>query len=81
MNKQLKKLAALFMIGFFTAPLFVYGGPLDRDPMQERYNPAAKDMLRVPGVVGSYEQEALGSLQQAGLSVSIKRIKIGRAHV
>jgi len=62
------------IMGVLLAPALASAGPLDRGPMQERYNPAAKDMLRVPGVVGSYEQEALGSLQQAGLSVNVKRI-------
>jgi len=60
--------------GLLILPVLGITGPLDRGPMQERDNPAAKDMLRVPGVVGSYEQEALGSLQQAGLSVNVKRI-------
>jgi len=49
-------------------------GTLDRGAMQERYNQSAKDMLRVPGVVGSYEQNALSLLQQSGLTVKIKRI-------
>ena len=50
------------------------GGSLDRGAMPERYNGATKDMLRVPGVVGSYEQDALSLLQQSGLAVKIKRI-------
>ena len=51
-----------------------FGSSLDRGSMQERYNPTTKDMLRVPGVVGSSEQDALNLLQQSGLSVKIKRI-------
>ena len=49
-------------------------GPLDREPAQQRYNPAAETMLRVPGVVGLYEDEALAVLQQAGLGVRLERI-------
>ncbi|WP_020674978.1 PASTA domain-containing protein [Geopsychrobacter electrodiphilus] len=51
-----------------------FSGTLDRGAMQERYNGSAKDMLRVPGVVGTYEQNALNLLQQSGLAVKIKRI-------
>lgn len=50
-------------------------GPLDREPSQHRYNPAAENMLRVPGVVGLDEGQALDVLQQAGLAVKVKRIK------
>ena len=49
-------------------------GPLNREPAQQRYNPAAETMLRVPGVVGLYEDEALAVLQQAGLGVRLERI-------
>jgi len=59
------------------ALMLVFGsvdaGPLDREPGQ-RQNPAAENMLRVPGVVGLYEAEALATLQQAGLAVRIRRI-------
>ena len=48
--------------------------PLDREPGQ-RQNPAADNMLRVPGVVGLYEDEAMIALQQAGLAARVKRIR------
>jgi len=51
----------------------VNAGPLDREPGQ-RQNPAAENMLRVPGVVGLYEDEAMAALQQAGLGVRLERI-------
>jgi len=50
-------------------------GPLDRDPMRQRYNPSTENMLRIPGVVGMYEQEAVDLLQQIGLSVNVKYIR------
>lgn len=49
-------------------------GPLDRGPMQQRNNPATENMLRVPGVVGLYLDEAMAVLQQAGLAVRLVRI-------
>ncbi len=53
-------------------PASALAGALDRGPMQQRYNPAAEDMLRVPGVVGMYEQDAMATLQQAGLAPEIR---------
>jgi hypothetical protein len=56
-------------------PGLVSAGALDRGPMPERYNPVAQEMLRIPGVVGLYEREALSLLQQAGLSPDIEYIR------
>ena len=60
--------------GILVSPALGFAGPLDREPPQQRFNPAAENMLRVPGVVGTYENEAMSSLQQAGLAVDVKRI-------
>ena len=46
-------------------------GPLDRTS-EPRTNPVVDDMLRIPGVVGLSKQEAMSTLQQAGLSPIIK---------
>lgn len=46
-------------------------GPLDRTDMGPRVNPATNDMLRVPGVVGMDSQNAMATLQQAGLNPRI----------
>ena len=50
-------------------------GPLDRTNTQPRTNPTSQSMIRVPGVVGTDLQSAMSSIQQAGLSVSIKPSK------
>lgn len=71
---MIRRLVLNVSLGYMLAIPSVFAGPLDRGPMQQRYNPAAESMLRVPGVVGMYEQEALFMLQQSGLAVSIKRI-------
>lgn len=65
---------ASFMSVLFL-PVTGFSGPLDRGSMQERYNPAAESMLRVPGVVGMYEQDARAYLQQSGLAVDVEHIK------
>lgn len=43
--------------------------------MGQPANPAANDMLRVPGVVGMDYQSALATLQQAGLNPRVHRIR------
>ncbi|MDT8367467.1 MAG: PASTA domain-containing protein, partial [bacterium] len=48
------------------------GGALDRGPSQQRYNQAADEMIRVPGVVGMYESDAMAILQQAGVAPNIE---------
>jgi len=68
------KVVAVALIGVASASQVAVAGALDRGPMQQRYNPAAENMMRVPGVVGVYEQDALSMLQQAGLAVTVKRI-------
>ncbi len=53
-------------------PVWAWSGALDRGPMQQRYNPSAESMIRVPGVIGLDEMQAMSSLQQAGLTVRIE---------
>jgi len=72
--KPIGVMAVVALLGGFVTFHVATAGPLDRGPMQQRYNPAAENMMRVPGVVGVYEEEALSLLQQAGLAVTIKRI-------
>lgn len=55
--------------------LVLSAGPLDRTNVQPRTNPTSQSMIRVPGVVGMDQQSAMSSIQQAGLSVSIKPSK------
>lgn len=47
-------------------------GPLDRQDIEPRRNPAADSMIRVPGVVGMDYQGAMQALQQAGLNPILK---------
>ncbi len=59
--------------------VFMFGGnalagPLDR-MSEPRTNPAVDDMLRIPGVVGLSRQEALATLQQAGLNPVLKLVR------
>ncbi len=68
-----RHLCAVLGLVLLVAAAGVNAGPLDREPGQ-RQNPAAENMLRVPGVVGLYEDEAMAALQQAGLGVQVKRI-------
>ncbi|MDT8284038.1 MAG: PASTA domain-containing protein, partial [Thermovirgaceae bacterium] len=49
-----------------------FAGALVRGPMQQRYNQAADEMIRVPGVVGMYESDAMAILQQAGVAPNIE---------
>ena len=64
-------IVTLFISGLLS-PALVLAGALDRGPMQQRYNPAAEEMIRIPGVVGMYEQDALAVLQQAGVDPEIR---------
>ncbi|MFQ5736500.1 MAG: PASTA domain-containing protein [Thermodesulfobacteriota bacterium] len=50
-------------------------GPLDRRSMEPRRNPAADDMIRIPGVVGMDYRDAMAYLQEAGLNPQLERIK------
>ena len=59
-------------ISALLSPVLALAGALDRGPMQQRYNPAAEEMIRIPGVIGMYEQDALAVLQQAGVAPEIK---------
>ncbi len=52
---------------FFFVASTLQAGPLDRTS-EPRTNPAVDNMLRIPGVVGLSQQEALITLQQAGLN-------------
>ncbi|RME52191.1 MAG: PASTA domain-containing protein, partial [Caldilineae bacterium] len=69
-GQTLKKIALTALLVLF--PAVGWTGALDRGPMQQRYNPAAESMIRVPGVVGLDEQQALSILQQAGLTVRVR---------
>jgi len=55
---------ALMALGL---PLAGWAGPLDRGPMEQRYNQTADEMIRVPGTVGMWEPDAMAVLQQAGV--------------
>ena len=70
------KLNKLFLAAFSAAALMVpvtgFAGALDRGAPQQRYNQAADEMIRVPGTVGMYEQDAQAALQQAGVSANIQ---------
>lgn len=67
---------ALLMIAIlFVVSNWTLAGPLDRRTMEPRRNPAADDMIRIPGVVGMNYREAMMYLQQAGLNPQLKRIK------
>jgi len=70
--KNCRVVTALLFISALLLPAPVIAGALDRGPMQQRYNPAAEEMIRIPGVVGMYEQDALATLQQAGVAPDIK---------
>ncbi len=72
--------AAGFISGFGLLIDNAQAGPLDREPMEQRYNPAAENMLRIPGVVGMFEQDARDMLQQAGLAVDVRYIKEGNKY-
>jgi len=59
----------LIVIGL---PCAGWAGALDRGPSQQRYNQAADEMIRVPGTVGMWEQDAMAVLQQAGVVPSVE---------
>ncbi|MEJ2346410.1 MAG: PASTA domain-containing protein [Gammaproteobacteria bacterium] len=63
----------LLVLLFAAAPLMA--GPLDRTDAGPRINPATNNMLRVPGVVGMDYQNALATLQQAGLNPRLHTIR------
>lgn len=67
------RILTIFFVLLLAGPAFA--GPLDRSSTGPRVNPAADDMIRVPGVVGMHYKDGLDILQQAGLSPAIKRIK------
>lgn len=50
-------------------------GPLDRQNVQQRSNPVTQSMIRVPGVVGQEQAQAMMSIQAVGLNVSVKKAK------
>lgn len=54
---------------------WLYAGALDRQNVQPRTNEATQSMIRVPGVVGQDSANAMSSLQQAGLNVSVLEAK------
>jgi len=66
----MKPLAAMLLV-----PL-MYGSAmasaLDRRASEPRNNPAVNDMVRVPGVAGMDEANAMAILQQAGLNPQVK---------
>lgn len=57
-------------VAIVLAAPFALAGPLDRQAgdLETRSNPAANNMLRVPGVIGAAPEDAMGQLQQAGLT-------------
>ncbi|NOY86753.1 MAG: PASTA domain-containing protein [Deltaproteobacteria bacterium] len=73
------KLRKMFIAALFVSaillPMRGFTGALDRGPMQQRYNQAADEMIRVPGVVGMYEQDAMAVLQQAGVAPNVEYAK------
>lgn len=46
-------------------------GALDRQNVQPRTNPVTQSMIRVPGVVGQVQANAMAAIQQVGLNVSV----------
>ena len=66
-------LALTVSAALFATPAL--SGPLDRQNTGPRVNPAAEKMMRVPGVVGMRYQDAMTTLQQAGLNAFVKVIK------
>ncbi|MFW6324889.1 MAG: hypothetical protein ACOC0U_07490, partial [Desulfovibrionales bacterium] len=70
---MIRVLTTTCMLMFFAA-IQASAGPLDRDP-GPRYNPAADNMLRVPGVVGYHLHSGLAILQQSGLTPHVKTIR------
>ncbi|MDF1581405.1 MAG: PASTA domain-containing protein [Desulfuromonadales bacterium] len=74
---RIARIAVLIFSGLSFASV-AFAGALDRGPMQERYNPTAQQMLRVPGVIGLYEQDALAYLQQAGVAPEVKYVRAER---
>ena len=69
-NQTLKFLVITFLI--VGLPLPGWAGALDRGPAQQRYNQAADEMIRVPGVVGMWESDAMAVLQQSGVVPNIE---------
>ncbi len=73
--KKTLSIPALSCVFVFSLALALCAGPLDRTNVQPRTNPTTQSMIRVPGVVGVDWQTAMSSIQQAGLSVSVKPSK------
>jgi hypothetical protein len=76
MNKNTGAVFVLILVvlGSHLADL-ANAGPLDRAPSGARRNPAADNMIRIPGVIGFSFSAAMGILQQAGLSPEIEIMK------
>ncbi len=70
--KLYQTVIAALAVGGMLLPGAVQAGALDRGPMQQRYNQAADEMIRVPGVLGMWEQDAMAVLQQAGVVPNIE---------
>jgi len=71
MNLYRFRIFAGVVIGL-SLPVMALAGALDRGPMQQRYNQAADEMIRVPGVVGMYEADAMAVLQQSGVALNVE---------
>ena len=69
-SKVLKFLVSILIV--VGIPHAGWAGALDRGPSQQRYNQAADEMIRVPGVVGMWEQDAMAVLQQSGVAPNIE---------
>lgn len=71
----MKKRSVTFLVSalaIMTICAGAWAGALDRRAPQQRYNQAADEMIRVPGVIGMWEQDALAVLQQSGVVPSIE---------
>jgi len=70
----MKKYVIALLLVMFVLGGVALAGPLDRTS-EPRTNPAVDDMLRIPGVVGLNRNEALATLQQAGLNPILKIVR------
>lgn len=69
--KKLTAVTALSCMIIVACAGLLAAGALDRQNVQPRTNSVTQSMVRVPGVVGMEQFTAMGSLQQAGLGVSV----------
>lgn len=75
MRRNSAGLRSMIGLALLCAASPLLAGPLDRSDTGPRVNPATNNMLRVPGVVGMAYQNALATLQQAGLNPRLHTIR------